>query len=68
VNHDEEALPVVNPEPVIPRGPSVYTGPTGHTPEEHPENDSSAAISHGPCVYTRSDSNGSRMRPEPGTE
>jgi hypothetical protein len=45
LNHDGDALPAVNPEPVIPQGPSVYTGPTGHTPKAQSAKDSSTTIS-----------------------
>lgn len=48
---DDEARMVMNSEPVIPLGPSVYTGPTGHSPEAGPAVDVTAAPA-GPCVYT----------------
>ena len=53
---DEEARPVMNSEPVIPLGPSVYTGPAGHAPAADPTVDVNAA-SAGPCVYTPAPSN-----------
>ena len=53
---DEEARLVLNPEPVIPLGPSVYTGPTGHAPEAGAAVDPTAAPA-GPCVYTPAESN-----------
>ena len=35
----QKCLPVVNPEPVILQGPSVYTGPTGHITERNRKTD-----------------------------
>lgn len=48
---DDEARLTTNSEQVLPLGPSVYTGPTGHTPEAVPAVDVSTAPA-GPCVYT----------------
>ena len=39
---DDEARMVMNSEPVIPLGPSVCTGPTGHPPEAGPAVDVTA--------------------------
>ena len=48
----EEARLVMNPEPVTPLGPSVYTKPTGHGPEAGPAVCLTPAPA-GPCVYTQ---------------
>ena len=48
---DEEARSITNSEPVIPLGPSVYTGPAGRAPEA----DTTVGVTTaptGPCVYT----------------
>jgi hypothetical protein len=46
----DEARPVKNSEPVIPLGPSVYTGPTGHASEAGTAGNVTTAPA-GPCVY-----------------
>jgi hypothetical protein len=52
---EEKARPVTNSEPVIPLGPSVYTGPAGHAPEADTTVDITTALA-GPCVYTQAPS------------
>jgi hypothetical protein len=52
----EEARLVLNPEPVTPLGPSVYTKLTGHGPEARPAVGPAPAPA-GPCVYTPAQNN-----------
>jgi hypothetical protein len=54
---DEDTHLLVNPEPVVPLSPSVYTGPTGHVPKELPTVDPAVAAPAGPCIYTQAKSN-----------
>lgn len=56
---DDDEASLVNPESVIPMGPSVYSGPTGPSPEAGAAVDLIRAPA-GPCVYYPAKSNRSR--------